>query len=203
MDQKLGLNRLELIYFTAQSIAAGEWEKLKLDRETAFGLLRSFCGKVLPDGIEPDVFAGSIYHTVQSAMLARRGFDFETLQLFPPFSEFGRRNLTQLLTFYRAKGDEALENAFRRMFREGWETRRPPEEIVETPVRFSTDDLEKRIRAEYWFVAFTYGKEDEQWKRGVHFTIAQPRTYSMISQWSITLKDGRAVNVYFDTNRDR
>jgi hypothetical protein len=122
-------------------------------------------------------------------MLANRGYSFESFQLNPEFSDFGKKNFIQLLKFYQEKGVEAFENGFRRIFREGRQEKKPPPEIIrilsgdgetsQTPAKFSTADVAKRIRAEYWFITYNYGKENEEWKRGVHYSTVQPKTYKM------------------------
>ncbi len=212
MDNKLGLNDREYAYFTAQIIACGDLHLMKIDQDRALNLLKMFFEAFVPNNIEPEVYANSIYNIVQNSMLANRGYSFDVLQLNPAFSEFGKKNLIQLLKFYQEKGVEAFENGFKRMFRDGWQQKKPEQQIIrilsgdgqtiETPVKFSTDDVTKRIRAEYWFITYNYGKEQEDWERGVHYSVMQPKTSKMISNWNITLNDGKRENIYFDTNRD-
>jgi hypothetical protein len=212
MDNKLGLNDREYAYFTAQIIAGGDLHLMKIDKEKALKLFQAFIDAFVPNNIEPEVFVNSIYNIVQNSMLASRGYSFESLQLIPAFSDFGKKNFLQLLKFYKEKGIEAFENGFKRMFREGWQQKKPPPEIIrilsgdgrtiENPVKFSTEDVARRIRAEYWFITYNYGKENEGWERGVHYSTIQPQTHKMISNWSITLSDGKNVSVYFNTNKD-
>jgi hypothetical protein len=213
MDKSLGLNEREYVNFNAQTVACGDWHLLEIDQETAYKLLETFVEMFVPAHIETEDFVNYIYRTVQNSILAFRGYPFETLQHFPPFSEFGKKNLMQLLKFHREKGIEAFENGFRRMFRDEWEERKPSPEIIkilsgdgqsiETPVRFSVDEIQKRIMAERWFITYHYGKEDEDWKRLVHYSTMQPKTQKMISNWNIRLNDGTTVGVYFDTNSIR
>lgn len=210
MDNKLGLNDSEYAFFTAQIIACGDLHLLKVDKERALELLNKFFDAFVPPDFQAEDFVHYMYRTVQNSMLARQGYSFETLQRLPAFSDFGRTNLIQLLKFRQEKGTDAFENGFRRMFREGWQQKKPEQEIIEiisgdgasieTPVKFSTDEMQKRIAAEYWFITYNYGKENEDWQRGVHYSVVQPKTYKMISNWSIILGDGKNINVYFDTN---
>jgi hypothetical protein len=212
MENKLGLNEREFTFFTMQIIACGDLHLMKIGEDRALELLKALIEAFVPGDVEPDVFVNFIYRTVQNSMLSSQAYPFETLQQLPPFSEFGRKNLVQLLKFWREKGIEAFENGFRRMFRDGWKAKKPEQEIIrilsgdgktmETPVRFSTAELEKRITAEYWFITYNYGKEREDWERGVHYSSMQPKTHQMISNWNITLTDGKNIGVYFDTNSD-
>ena len=210
MDNKLGLNDREYAFFTAQIIGCGDLHLIQVDKERALELLNKFYDAFVPGNFEVEDFVHYMYRTVQNTMLTHQGYSFETLQQLPAFSEFGRKNLIQLFKFRQEKGVEAFENGFKRMFREGWEQKKPEQEIIkilsgdgktiETPVKFSTADMQKRIAAEYWFITYNYGRENKDWQRGVHYSSAQPKTYRMISNWSITLKDGKPVGVYFDTN---
>jgi hypothetical protein len=212
MDNKLGLNEREYAFLTAQIIAGGDLSYLKINKDRALELLTVFFKRFVPDNVEADVFGNFIYRTVQNALLANRAYSFEKLQLLPPFSEFGRKNLIQLLKFRQEKGIEAFENGFRRMFRDGWKEKKPKQEIIrilsgdgktiETPVKFSTDEIQRRITAEYWFITYHYGREQEDWERGVHYSTVQPKTHKMISNWNIRLTDGERLNIYFDTNTD-
>ena len=213
MDNKFGLNEREYAFLTAQIIACGDLDYLKINKERAFELLNIFFNTFSPDNVEADIFVNFIYRTVQNSLLAKQeAYSFEKLQLLPPFSEFGKKNLIQLLKFRQEKGIEAFENGFRRMFRDGWEEKKPEQEIIrilsgdgktiETPVKFSTVEIQKRVTAEYWFITFQYGRENEDWTRGVHYSTIQPKTHKMISNWNIRLKDGQQLNIYFDTNRD-
>ena len=210
MDNKLGLDEREYAYLTAQIIVCGDWHLMKVDKERAFDLLKMFFEAFVPDNIEREVYVNSIYNIVRDSILAAKSYSFEALQLIPSFSEFGRKNMIQLLKFYQEKGAGAFENAFNRMFREGWEERRPDPEIIkiqggdgktiETPVRFSTGDAARRIMAESWFIIYHYGEEHKDWERGVHYSVIQPNTNKLISNWNITLTGGEVVDVYFDTH---
>lgn len=211
MDNKLGLNDREYAFFIAQIIACGDLHLMKVDQEKAFELLKIFFDTFVPDNFQAEDFVHYMYRTVQNTMLAHQGYPFETLQKLSAFSDFGRKNLIQLFKFRQEKGVEAFENGYRRMFRDGWQQKKPAQEIIrilsgdgtsiETPVRFSTAELQKRIAAEYWFITYKYGKENEDWEKGVHYSAAQPKTHKMISNWNITLNDGKNVGVYFDMNR--
>jgi hypothetical protein len=212
MVNELGLNEREHAYFTAQVIACGDFHIMKVDKEKALKLLNAFFDAFISNNIEPENFVNYIFRAVQNSMLAYQDHPFETLQHFPPFSEFGKKNMIQLLKFRQEKGVEAFENGFKRMFRDGWEEKKPEQEIIrilsgdgkmiETPVKFSTDEIQKRITAEYWFITYNYGKEREDWERGVHFSTIEPKTHKMISNWNITLNDGKSIEVYFDANSD-
>jgi hypothetical protein len=212
MDNKLGLNEREYAFFTAQIIAGGDLHLMQVDRERALELLKMLVPAFISDEFAVEDFVRYMYRTVQDSMLAARGYPFETLQNLPAFSEFGRKNLIQLLKFRRERGVEAFENAFRRMFRDGWEERKPAPEVIgilsgdgktiETPVKFSPADITKRIIAEHWFITYNYGRENRDWEHGVHFSSTRPDTGKMISSWNITLRCGPAVDVYFDAERD-
>lgn len=207
---KLGLDERESAFLTAQIIGSGDLGLLKIDRERAFELLSLFFETFAPDDVTPDDFVNFIYRAVQNSVLAGRAFSFEKLQQLPPFSEFGKKNLIQLLKFRQERGVEPFENGFKRMFRDDWETRRPPPEVIrilsgdgrtlDTPVRFSAAELTRRMTAEYWFITYNFGKEREDWERGIHFTRPGREPDKLIGSWNITLKDGRFVAVYFDTN---
>jgi hypothetical protein len=208
---KLGLDERESAFLTAQIIGCGDLGLIEIDKNRAFELLDDFFERFAPDDVKPDDFVSFIYRTVQNSLLAFRAFSFETLQQLPPFSEFGKKNLIQLLKFRQERGVEAFHNGFRRMFRDGWETRRPESEVIrvlggdgktiDTPVKFSTAEMVRRIAAEYWFIIYHYGKEREAWERGVHFSVSQPKTDRLISSWQITLADGENVRIYFDTDK--
>jgi hypothetical protein len=210
MENKLGLDDREYAFFTAQIIACGDLHLLKVDKERALELLKKFFEAFVPQNIEPEVYVNSIYNIVQNSLLAHRGYSFEVLQLIPAFSEFGRKNLAQLLKFYREKGVEAFENGFKRMFRDGWRQKKPAPEVVrilsgdgktiETPVRFSTGDRARRMRAEYWFITYNFGKERTGWERGVHYSVIRPEKNELVSKWSIMLADGRTEYIYFDAD---
>lgn len=210
-NENLGLNKTESSYLTAQVIACGDWSSLKINTERAFEIFAMFCEAFVMKHIDGETFVKSIYDNVQNSLLTSQTFTFEVVQQLPPFSEFGRKNFTKLLKLYQEKGIEASKKEFKRIFRKGWEQKKPDQKTIrilsgdgktiETPIKFSTKDVTKRVRAEYWFIASNYGKEDEDWQRGIHFSVIQPKTYKMISNWSISLSDGRNINVYFDTNR--
>lgn len=75
-------------------------------------------------------------------------------------------------------------------------------ETIETPVKFAVLDVPKRIRAERNFIVEKYGSEGAEWEELSHYTVMQPKTYKMISQWVLRLASGETVSVYFDKNRD-
>ena len=75
-------------------------------------------------------------------------------------------------------------------------------EAIESPVKFSTSDLMKRVRTESWYISYLFGKEGQNWERGIHYTTAQPETDKMISAWSVEFPDKTGKTIYFDTNRD-
>jgi hypothetical protein len=116
------------------------------------------------------------------------------------------------LTTWKEGGEESLKLVFNHIFSQGWEERRPQQNIIkimsgdgetiENPVKFSTTDLMKRVRAESWYMSYLFGKEGQNWEKGMHFTTSQPDTYKMISAWNAAFPDGTSKTIYFDTNKD-
>lgn len=74
-------------------------------------------------------------------------------------------------------------------------------ESIDTAVKFSTADLEKRASAEHLFIIYNYGREGTDWKRGIHRTVIHPKTYNYFSSWAIEFPDGKRKTIYFDINQ--
>ncbi len=205
------LTEYEMSGLVISTVACGQWETLGLSKNEASNLIKDFCKNIYPNNKAEDV-AKSVYHSTQNGMMAFRKDDFYTIQGEPPFSDFGRENLIKLINAWDEGGEESLEQLFNQIFSQGWKERITQQqtikilsgdgESIENPVKFTINDIEKRVRAENWYLNYQFGKEGQNWERGIHCTTFQPNTYKIISAWSIEFPDGTTKNIYFDTNRD-
>lgn len=201
----------EMSGLVVSTVVCGQWETVGLSKNEALNLITDFCRNIYPNNKAVDV-AKSLYYSTQNGLMAFRKDDFYTIQGEPPFSDFGRENLIKLITAWEKEGQESLERMFNQIFSQSGQERTPPQqtieilsgngESIENPLKFSISDIEKRVRAENWYLNYQFGKEGQNWERGIHRTAIQPNTYKSISAWSIKFPDGTGKNIYFDTNRD-
>lgn len=201
----------ELYGLVVSTVAFGQWETVGLSKNEALNLIKDFCKNIYSNNKAEDV-ARSVYYSTQNGLMAFRKDDFYTIQREPPFSDFGRENLIRLIAAWEENGEDSLEQMFNQIFSQAGQERTPQQqtieilsgdgESIENPLKFSTNDIEKRVRAENWYLNYQFGKEGQNWERGIHRSTIQPNTYKMISGWSIEFPDGTSKNIYFDTNRD-
>lgn len=199
---RAGLSNNHLVGLSICTMSSGKWELLGLKRSDALEVIRDYCEQI---GLHSDSeeAAKSVFYSSQNALMAFRKDDFYTIQKEPPFSSFGYNNLVEFLNVYKSGGEEALKETFNKIFSEGWENRVQDQPIIkilsgdgkteETAVRFSTDEMPKRIRAESWFVHYQFGLQDKDWEKGLHFS-----TITNHSLWVVMLPDGNSENVFFD-----
>src|SRR5687767_15081269 len=125
-----------------------QMESCKSEKESALGYLRNFL-EFFPkdDSLAEKVFEKA-YFINQSLLMASKADTFENLQTLPPFNEFGKQNLIEIISTSIPGGQTALDEAFENIFNDGWEKRQPQAEIIrilqgdgesmDTAVKFSS-----------------------------------------------------------------
>jgi serine/threonine protein kinase len=201
-----GLTENELVGLVTCSVCCGEWETVGLNRIEALEGIKDFC-KYTNSSTQPEDAVKRVFNLTQNGLMAFRKDDFYTLQKEPPFSDFGFNNLVEFLTAYRNGGEELLEEIFNEIFCEGWKEKVPEQPIIrilrgdgrtkESAIKFSISEIVKRVRAEFWYVYYQFGKGWEH----MHSTALgdDGKTYSC---WILDLQDGANKTIYFDTNRE-
>jgi len=208
MSNPYNFTNQEMMFYAAQCIANGNWHLFKEDRNLVLQKLKMFCGYINLNAFNLNKFIVDSYQQVQNSMMSTREQSFEIIQFQPPFKDFGKQNLKDLLTGWVEKGEGGLEMKFAEIFSYGWETRKPPREIVkvicgdstteEMAVRFSGRSIERRVSAEQWFINYNFGKEGAVWKREKNFTGQSANGEKKLSIWNIRLSDGTRKTLFFD-----
>ncbi len=113
MTELFGLTGDQLIYFKAQTIASGSFSVFKMNEEDALEYFKKLCRSLLFDKMEARTHSYAFYLRCQNRIFEQENLPFEFLYTLPPFSEFGRRNITQLLLAWEVGGETTLEGKFR------------------------------------------------------------------------------------------
>jgi hypothetical protein len=112
----------------------------------------------------------------------------------------------KFLSAFKNEGEEAIKEIFDQIFSQEWKKTVPKQPIIEilsgdgktpeTAIKFSTNELQKRVRAEFWYIYYQFGKG---WNH-THFTVPgkDGKSYSL---WQVQLPNGKNESIYFDTNR--
>lgn len=191
------------------SIACGRFGDLGMEKAEALQLIQQFCEIEGPRG-EPDQIALSLFNQTQDALMAFRKDDIYAIQKEAPFSDFGKSNMTAFLKAWGAGGNDAVTDEFNRIFINGWESKVPPQPIIElkggdglskrNAVIIEVEELAKRIRCEYWYINYFFGEDNEL---GMHATTYSDDSDKMYSTHSVTTSTGREANVYFDISNQK
>jgi hypothetical protein len=201
-----GLTKYERHGLIICNVLSGDWHLIDNDRYNALNLIEQFCKSAdLSEGAEQ--VANDIFVPTQNGLMNYRKDDFHIIQREPPFSDFGRENLIKFLNSWETGGKMALEQMFNQVFSGEWKNRKPKQEIIrilsgdgetqETAIKFSTNDMQKRIRTEFCYIYYMFGKD---WNH-MHSTVLgnDGKAYSC---WYLDFNDGTQKTVYFDINKE-
>jgi len=210
-ESRRGLSSHELNCLVTCTIACGSWDTVGLDRAEALKALESFCPWALQERTPPEQASG-VFRDAQMGLMGFRRNYFEIIQFEPPFQEYGLNNLSKLFLAWAFNGKTALEYEFEQIFEapdDGKHAKQAPIKIlsgsgetIDSPIKFSTSEMNQRIRAEFWYVNYLFGYQEEYWEEEMHMTTFHPVNFKTISLWKIRLRDGSKRSIYFDTNSD-
>jgi hypothetical protein len=103
----------QLVFFKAQTIASGSFIVFKMNEKDALEYFKKLCRSLLFDEMEAKTHSYAFYLRCQNRIFEQENLPTEFLYTLPPFNEFGRRNITQLLLAWEEGGETALEGKFR------------------------------------------------------------------------------------------
>ena len=146
--------------------------------------------------------AHQAYLQIQWALMAYRKDDFITIQKEPQFSRQGRANFISLFNAFNEGGKEKLRAALEEVMKPGGRS-----SYNEDPIRYSggegtsmgdavillTSDKELGVKAEYWYLNYTYGrikKRSQSLRDG-----GNGKHYDCIS---FDTPEGESKSVFFD-----
>ena len=185
----------------ATAAADGRWDWLGLSEDQACDWLMTFTHGLKG---EPNKAVKSIWLITCNTLMAHRKSSFETIQLEPPFSLFGLRNMKQLAVSYRVGSAGAFKSTWAEIFGLGWKERKPKHAVVTiaggpgdspgTAVLIRGGDSETRVNAEYWYLYYLYGRT---WKCGTQMLTTPDEHGRRFDKLQIQFLNGERW-IYFD-----
>jgi hypothetical protein len=209
---RFDFSKEEVEIFSVTFILLGRWREITpttiTDKQVAdliFEITRSTTLKTSDD----KVAVQSFFAPLQMLLMARRTTDFCSIQEEPAFSRYGQENFLRLCDAFRREGDDGFYEQWDRIFGGQRDLDIPKYPIIsyvggpgdskDTAVLLSASDPTLMISAEYWYLAYHFGRKHEQWS-----TVRQallPRDLNegkMYDMIDIALPDGGRRSVYFD-----
>src|SRR5262249_39690389 len=149
-------------------IVDGRWDQVGiLSEDEASNFLLTYLPH-LKVGNDIQKFAKYAYLDLQNTLMAFRKDDFCTIQMEPPFSEFGQQNFIKLINTWRNKGDAGYKEEFKQIFFAGWKQQKPKLKLItyeggsgdtrENAIIIHAPNNEKGVFAEYWYLYFKFGR---------------------------------------------
>lgn len=201
---RFDLNEGELLYLIAMHVAAGWWEDFGNSEERAKSFLMSMIKVLKAHG--PEAIRDLVW-TMQNTLMAQRKDDFQTIQMQPPFIPCVRNHLEILDEWWVSDGEQGFNEMWDMVFRSGWRAEVVPHEIIrlsggrgdsaETALRVHAPDAETRICAQYWYLHYTYGRRNEDWKLGIQGLTVPDERGREFDVMNVILPDGEENKFYF------
>jgi hypothetical protein len=192
------------------SVACGNLEKINLGEKEAYELLGTFLKQTSSGQDDGSLRIDGFIARTQDALMAYRKEDFLFIQSEPPFRPYARSNLQEFAGLWREHRTEEVRRRYSAIVRNRGQERPTYEPIrilsgkgesPVDPIKFSTDKLEERIRAENWYMNYLFGPRETFWNEILHKTTTDPGGTRLLSAWDVELRDGSRKSIYFDTGR--
>jgi hypothetical protein len=211
MNREGELSKTEEIVLMATMIADGAWEKCGSSRKESLEWLAQYV-KVLEFKESEDiatVIRKEIYLTMRNVLMATRRGDLFYLQNHPTFSNWSRKNLTELALAYSRGGESLLRETLARIFHDGWTSERPDLTIIGFDENLGTSETnairiynapsaEDGVEAEYWYLHYRFGIAHKDWKLSMQTLLEDRESGKAHDLLGISFPDGSSREVYFD-----
>lgn len=159
-----GLSELQLASLAVWFAAIGQWSHAGLSEAEACSFVMHFFKCLKPP--HKNALRGN-YVSLQNTFMAMRKGTFEAIQLEPPFSRFGRRNMKALLRGWLWGQEAEFTSTWAEIFPSGWDAKVSPElpvhviessgDDAESAIQILSHDAEDKINGEYWYLHYRYG----------------------------------------------
>ena len=211
MNRDAQLSKTEEIVLMATMIADGAWDKLGSSKEECLNWLAQYV-KVLKFKESEDiarVIRKEIYLTMRNSLMATRRGDLFYLQNHPTFSNWSRKNLTELALAYSRSGESLLRETLAQIFHAGWKSDRPELTIIGFDENLGTSETnairiynapsaEDGVEAEYWYLHYMFGIAHEDWKLTRQMLLEDRESGKTHDLLQISFRDSSSREVYFD-----
>ena len=195
--------------FGTTFLLVGRWQGFVITEKQAADWTLGFARAATRKTSDDKVAVQYMFAPLQSLLMARRSTDFCSIQEEPAFSRSGQENFLRLCDAFRREGDVGFYEQWRRIFGGEMDVDIPKYPIIsyvggpgdskDTAVLLSASDPQLMILAEYWYLAYHFGRKNEQWslvrQALLPRALNEGRMYDLIE---IDLTDGGRRSVYFD-----
>jgi len=211
MNRDAELSKTEEIVLMATMIADGAWDKSGSTKEESLAWLAEYV-KVLKFDESEDiarVIRKEIYLRMRNTLMATRRGDLFYLQNHPTFSNWGRKNLTELAQAYSHGGESLLHETLVQIFVTGWESKRPELTIIGFDENLGTSQAnairiynaptpEDGVEAEYWYLHYKFGMATTDWKLSRQMLLEDADSGKAYDLLLISFPDNTEREVFFD-----
>src|SRR5579864_2248892 len=198
----------ELSRFAITFLLVGEWTDLASSEEDAAESVMAFIDRLRQTQIERQDIVKQVFFPLQMLLMARRYSDFKTIQQEPAFSKTGQSSLQRLFASLLSKGRGGFIAEWTDTFSHSDRQDHKRTDLVALAggPGFSKDsaiiakgvDNEVTIFAEYWYLAYRYGRMGLDWRLGLQALLKRDQNGKMYDVFKVELSDGRCFDVYFD-----
>lgn len=201
------LTQGERFCFTVANITSDGGRSMGLDLNSSTDLLVQFARRAV-GGNHANDFVKDLFYEAQRSLMAYRLDDFEYIQLESPFRDKAVERAEKIVAAFESKGVGGIESEVDRLLA-------PVEKeydshscirivggdglTADSAIVFSPTTVLRRGRAEFWYINYLFGYENEDWFRDGHMTIPDASYEGLLSSWDIRVKDGSQSQVYFST----
>ncbi|MGH9583784.1 MAG: hypothetical protein ACRD4O_12680 [Bryobacteraceae bacterium] len=196
-----GLSQLELASLAVWFCAIGRWEHAGLTEAEAQSFVMHFF-ECLKDNKRNALRANCL--SLQNAFMTMRKDTFEAIQSEPPFSRFGRKNMTALLRAWLDGQKPEFMNTWREIFYPEWNESVPVEQVVrvidnsgesaQNAIHIVTDEKEDKVNGEYWYLYHRYGKS---WRCDMQMSTVPDANGRRFDLLHVRFRDGQNRKFYF------
>jgi hypothetical protein len=198
---RFALDDNEHVSLIATHVAAGQWQEIGLLPGQPPTWFLNFARSLKGD---PADAMTSILSILQLVLMAQRKSTFLEIQFEPAFSSTAQANAITLARASRG-GDADFIATWNRIFAGKVETQVPeqmfasydggPGDVPENAVTIQAPDLELAVRAEYWYLFYSYGRK---WTLGREQRTMPAPDGRVFDQLELIFPDQNRKWAYFD-----
>lgn len=198
----------ELFRFGITYIVLGRWEGLVDSEDQARGSVMAVVQQVQEAGCKRQELIRQVYLPLQILLMARRRGDFCSIQREPAFSKASQRNFASLYDAFILGGKAAFDGEWKRIFNSPENSTGSGGSVItysggpglwkESAVLLKGGDWETTVYAEYWYIAYSYGRMGVDWKLRIQALIKEEQEGKRYDLLEIELPEERHLRLYFD-----
>lgn len=197
----------ELSRFAVTRFLAGDWMGLGCSEAEAAESVLALTERLHQAHIATGEIVHQVFFPLQMLLMARRHRDFATIQQEPAFSKVAQSNLLRLFDAFLSGGEKGFMAKWADIFSHSAPSNENTTNAVtlaggtgssmDSAIITMGVDEETTVFAEYWYLAYVYGRKGVDWNPGLQ-SLLEGDVGKIYDHFQIELSDGRGVEVYFD-----